>query len=139
MSLDELGVIKRAAVDLARDLLHTSASYHPHDPELAAKFLLKADEICQDFDIDRALIDPMLNNQHDGMPAEAITKMSIVESADLDEDNMTSTRALNDILDKQREVIGDQFRDATSDGKSEQLSRSPISAISQWFGRLHSA
>lgn len=139
MNLDEVGAIKRAAADLARDLLHTSKCYQPHDPELATKFLLRADEICRDFEIDRALIDPMLNNQHGGMPAEAITKMGVVESADLDAENMASSRALNDILDKQRKVIGDQFRDAISDVKSEQLARSPALSISQWFGRLQSA
>ncbi|MDH3659768.1 MAG: hypothetical protein OEU92_07030 [Alphaproteobacteria bacterium] len=139
MNLDELDAIERAVVDLARDLLHTSERCHPHDPELAAKFLSKADEICRDFDIDRALIDPMLISQSDQMPAETITEVNIVESADLGAENTASARALNHILDKQREVIGDQFWDATSDVRSEQLSRSPISSISQWFGRLQSA
>ena len=139
MDSNKLGAIERASFELAKDLLRTRDRYQPHDPELAAAFSSKAYEICQDFDIDCALIESMLDNQNGESPAGSIARVKGVESSDRDAEDEASAQALRDILGKQREVVGDQFRETTPEAKNEQTFRLSRLSMSHWFSRLQSA
>lgn len=139
MNLDKLGAVERATFELAKDLLRTRDRYQPHDPELAAAFSSKAYEICRDFDIDCALIESTLDSQQGEVSAGSIARSNAVETSDPNAEDETSDQALQDILGKQREVVGDQFRETTLEAKNEQAFRLSRLSMSQWFGRLQSA
>ena len=116
MDLEQRDTIDRAILELAKDLLDMRGRYQAHDSDLAAAFSSKADEICRDFGLDRALIESSLTNHPSNISVKGIPS---VDLPDPDVEDDISDQTLHDILGKQRKVVGDQFLETTLEAKSE--------------------